>query len=222
MKYFYPILLLTVLLCTFYSCKKDPPPTVLEGNVIDSESGAPIPNALIEIIICKLDKIGLCKYIYKSVLSNQNGFFSYTLGSDAESGSLSAISADNYIFKKLIGEQYKWQKERVNYFSIPLIKSDGALKIIIRNVTGQHDFVNIEINNPTLISEADELSGRIVLFPVNLSTGEEKEYIFPLISNEYTKIFWGFDYFNHNNIQPEFQDSVFLLLNDTLTYSITF
>lgn len=212
------LILLSVIV--FFSCKKEPPSTIIKGIVIDSKTNTPIRNASVEIWSCITNKIGLCDYIYDATKSDRNGLFSYTLKLDAQYGNLNSVLTDNYVFKKIVGEEFKSYPGKVNEFTIPLIKLDGALKITIKNETGQHDFVHVVVYNPTSISEADSISGLVILYPVDLAAGEEKEYIIPLVANEYTTIAWGFDYFHSNHTASAHQDSVFLLLNDTLNYSI--
>ena len=57
MKRFFSVLFMFVLLCTSFSCKKEPPPTIVEGVIIDSKTGAPVSNATIEVSIISIPLI---------------------------------------------------------------------------------------------------------------------------------------------------------------------
>lgn len=213
------LLVLATLLCSLFSCKKDTPrlPTIVKGTVVDSKTGEPIPNALIEISNRVPKDIGFDN-IPEYALSNLQGNFSYTVRSDAAYASLFSISAENFAYKRTDSANYKVIMETTNEYSIPLIRSDAVLVLYIKNQTGQQNNVYITINNPTVASEA---KSPLYYSPV-FSTGEDQYLTLPLVANEYTKIYWSLENFISNQTIPTHRDSVYLLLNDTLNYSIIF
>lgn len=212
-----PLLVLIALFCSFFSCKKDPLPTIVKGTVVDSKTGEPIPNALIEISNRVPKDIGFDN-IPEYIRSNSQGNFSYTVRSDAAYASLFSVSAENFAYKRTDSANYKVIMETINEYSIPLIRSDAVLILYIKNQTGQQNSVYITVNNPTVASEA---KSPLYYSPI-FSIGEDQYLTLPLVANEYTKIYWSLENFISNQTIPTHRDSVFLLLNDTLNYSIIF
>lgn len=95
MKHAY-ILLFIFLICLLSSCKKDPAPTVLKGTIIDSQTSMPIGQSVVAITNHIPDEIGLYENLTEYTTTNDEGFFSYTVRSDAKTASLYSVSAENY------------------------------------------------------------------------------------------------------------------------------
>ncbi len=225
MRHSLPLFLLAALLCVFVSCKKDPPklPTIVKGIVVDNETGAPISGAIVEFwVYIPKDQFPGYQQITESVLSKDDGTFEYILRSDATNISPYTIKGNGYVKKNINYDDYAIKLEQTNQFTIPLIHYDATLQLHVKNESGLHASINIIIDNPTFVSEARGTLGWISLYPLAVDIGQEKTYTFPLVSNEYTKIYWDLNNCISNQTLPSNQDSVFILTNNTLNYSIIF
>ncbi len=208
------------LFFTTLSCKEDLP-TIIKGTIVDSETGKPVSNALIAITNSIPDKIGLFTTLTEYANSDSAGHFSYTLRSDAKSGHLYTVSAENYATKRVDYQEFKVEMEATNEFTIPLVKLDATLQIHVKNQHEQDEKVYIVISNPTRLKEARNIWGEITFSPLNILVGEEKTYVFPVRSNEYTTIYWGGEQFFPYETAP-FRDSLFFNAGEVLSYDVEF
>ncbi|MCC6281897.1 MAG: hypothetical protein IT262_14935 [Saprospiraceae bacterium] len=218
-----PLLVIIALFCSFFSCKKDPLPTIVKGTVVDSKTGEPIPNATVEFYNYLPSRDGQYnEAIPEYASSNAQGNFNYTVRKDAKYASIYSAFGDTYTYirKRLDYEPYKITMESTNQFTIPLIRYNAAIRLHIKNETEQDGNVYLVISNPTSLAEARTSWGVIKFSPLKINQGEETTYVFPTVANEYTTIYWGGVNFSDN--APPFSDSLFLYVGDTLNYSILF
>lgn len=215
---------LVALLCTFFSCKKDSFPTIVKGIIVDSKTGAPLEGATVEFYNRVPSQNGnYNETIPEYAISNSEGEFTYTVRSDAKYASIYSAFSEEHVRKRLDYEPFKIVMGTTNEFTIPLVHYDAYLKLNIKNESGQNNLY-VVVENPTIISEARTSWGQILIYPypLNLNLGENKSYILPIVSNEYTKIYWGETIFISNQTVPTYQDSIFLTFGDTLDYSILY
>lgn len=207
----------------FFSCKKDlqPLPTIVKGTVVDSKTGTPVSHAIIAIANHIPNEIGIYENLTEYVTSDDEGHFSYTVRSAAKTASLYSVSAESYATKSIDYQQFGIEMEITNEFTIPLIRLDAVLKIHLKNINEQDENVFLVISNPTKLEEARSDWGVYKFFPLSIILGEEKSYLFPVKSSEYTTIYWGGSHFFPYETSP-FRDSLYFNIGDTLDYTIHF
>ncbi|MCA0238387.1 MAG: hypothetical protein LCH81_18585 [Bacteroidetes bacterium] len=217
------ILLYIVLIYTFSSCKKEPQPTFVKGEIVDSKTGAPISGAHVEFRIY-IPKNHSPDYdqISETSVTMDDGTFDYVMNPRAEDVSPIKVYHPNYVTKNINFSTYKIQLATTNSFTIPMIRYNATLNVSVKNTSGNYDLINIVIENPTFLSEARSSLGKRFYYPLLLESGEEKSISLPLVADEYTKIYWDFTDFISNQMQPAHQDSVYLHVGEELNYSIFF
>lgn len=215
-----PPLFISGFLLIASACKKELPPTAINGKVTDKRTGEPIEGASIYLefhyesirsgsLVTETDAV--------SLKTDSKGEFHHTQDSDFD-GAFSDVYKAGYV-----GQFLKFTRGQENNLDIKLAPRDGALRLEIYNETGQFDSVYVIVTNPSCIAGYGSL-GKIFLgkFPVVLSTGQNYESYFKLPSEEFTKISWSFVNPYPYYLPTPFQDSVYLTLNDTTDFVISF
>ena len=198
------------------SCKKDTPPTVVKGKVIDIKTGKPVKDANIEFGITK-EVNGLDQYLTQTTLpTDANGEFICVLESEYYA---IIISKDGYASKYPHLDIIPGQ---TNSIEVNLVPRDGFLKLKIKNDTGLHDTIYTSIFSRILVTEARLNTYDVTKeFPLVLYKDEIYNQLFLLPSPEVVQIRWKF-----NN--PDFKvgpltiDSIMVVPNDTITYLLSY
>jgi hypothetical protein len=220
LRFISPLLLLAFSLLLFACGKEEASPTVINGKVTDKKSGLPIEGAEIYVEFFQEAKNGNVLTLPKTIITNENGEFSHTEASTCDGIGLTTVTKKKYNTRAHLNIKCN----QANDLDIKLVPKDGVLRLNVVNLNGSHDSIWIIIENPSKTIEAQGFTSRILLneFPLVLLQGDEYVEIFDLTSEEFTKIYWGFE-----NIFPTFplapfQDSVYLILNDTTNFVVSF
>src|SRR5262249_37350445 len=132
--------------------------------------------------------------------------------------SYSEVWKDGYVPQVPLG----FKRGQENNIDVRLAPINGTLRLEVVNQSGQFSSIYVIVENPSFIAGVGQL-GKIFAdsFPITLPvSGNYIEY-FNLPSEEFTRIHWGFSYFTSLSASP-FQDSVFLILQDTTTYKLIY
>lgn len=211
-----PLLFASFLLIAF-ACKKETPPTVINGKVTDKKTGEPIEGATAIVDFTTEETVsGSIKIRHTTITlkTDAQGKFQYTHESDFD-GISSEISKAGYAPRSPLG---KIKRGEVNNLEVQLIPKDATLRLELSNDTGQFTAIYVVLKNPSY----GTLYGiNLPQFPVVLPIGEKHTAYFDLPSEEFSQVYWGFSYFPGSYATP-FQDSVYLTLNDTTDFVISF
>lgn len=213
--------LLLAGLCSILACK-EPPPTVIQGAVVNSKTGAPIAGA-----------VGLLQFHIengsngevldtKKFSTDELGRFQFSYSSDYSYIAPSFIQKDGFISHYYLDIK----KESVNDFDIHLIPTDAVLRVNIKNASGLHNTIFAAIFSPSYAKEHQSLYRYQTLekFPLYLNQGEVYTEEILLPSDEYIKIYW--DFINHP--YPNFAssalsyDSIYTTSNSILEFTIDY
>ena len=210
--------LLSVFFILLFACgKEEPSPTVINGKVTDKKSGEPIGGAEINIDFRYEGKDGADIHDVKTLFTDDQGEFHHIQDSNYE-GSYSEVRKSGYVPQSPLGIK----RAEVNDLNIKLSPNDGTLRLELSNDTGHFDSIYVLIENPSYISGLGPLVNiNLDKFPVILSLGEKYVAYFDLPSEEFTKVHWGFNYFS-SYMNSSFRDSIFLTLNDTTDYLLSY
>lgn len=222
----YHFLWLFFTLCIFnYSCKKECGPTILKGKIVDSVTGEPVRNA---IIIFGAEtpsnkhlgsEVSYNVIAYnESAVTNEQGMFEHTFGSDVISAWFYTITADGYLYKHVkfaTGKIYAGEEKECEE---KLVHSDAVLRIYVKNETGQQPNVHLKIKNPSIEAEA----GLSWLQRVDLNKDQEQIIFVHAVGDEYTTVSWSLENFISNQLPPMHEDDILMVKNDTVHYSIIY
>jgi hypothetical protein len=211
-------LLFSVFSLLFFACgKEETPPTVINGKVTDKKTGEPIEGAEINIDFRYKGKDGAEIHEVKTFFTDAQGEFHRTQDSDYE-GSYSEVRKSGYATQISL----KFKRGEENNIDVKLAPIDGTLRLEVSNQTGQFSSIYVIVENPSFIAGGGSL-GKIFAdsFPINLLVGEGYIEYFNLPSEEFTKVHWGFSYFTSLSASP-FRDSIFLTLNDTTNFLLSY
>lgn len=213
-------MLLIALCCLVLSCKKEFGSTILNGNIVDSVTGAPVTNASISFSVkVPSDKYPGSEILYDEwAITNEQGAFEHTFRSDVISAGLYEIRAVNYLYKHVnfgVGLIHKGEEKEC---VVPLVHSDAVLRLYIKNETGQQPNVHLKIKNPSIEAEA----GLSWLHRTDLNVGQDQILHVRAVGNECTIISWSLENFISNQLPPMHQDSILMVKNDTVHYSIIY
>lgn len=220
----YRFLWLFLSLCCFtYSCtKKEPGPTItiLKGKIVDSVTREPVRNAGIRFAA----KFPSNRYPGTEIsynewaVTNEQGMFEHTFGSEIISASLFEITADGYLYKHVkfaTGKIYAGEERECEE---KLVHSDAVLRIYVKNETGQQTNVHLKIKNPSIEAEA----GLPWLQRADLNVGQEQIIFVHAVGDEYTTVSWSLENFISNQLPPMHEDDILMVKNDTVHYSIIY
>lgn len=214
--FFIALVLLPLFFLTFDACKTDENPTIINGVVVDGNTGQPVD--LVEILFSSHPESDdeLRQVTDHTVLTDAGGNFSIELESGRE-------LVGSFTFKKsgynnLIRWDFDLKKNDVNHIVINYWKQNSWLKLIMRNDIAQNDSLYITLSNKTVFPQI--FPGNIQDFPVILGHGEERVQYFSFSYGTYTSIKWG------NNLEEYHQnpnlDSILMPSLDTVDYLITY
>jgi hypothetical protein len=212
-----PLLLFASFLLIAFACKKEVPPTVINGKVTDKKTGEPIEGAVTDLDFTTEKTVSgsiKTEHIIVTLKTDTQGQFQYTHEDDFD-GLFSQIYKTGYAPRSPVG---KIRRSEVNNLEIQLIPKDAILRLKLSNDTGQFNAIYVILKNPSY----GPLYGiNLPHFPVMLPVGEKYTSYLHLPSEEFSQIYWGFSYFPGSYAAP-FQDSVYLTLNDTTDFVISF
>jgi hypothetical protein len=213
--------LIFLFLCNIFFqafCNKETSETIVNVKIIDKKSGTPVEGAVCYIEF--YNKEGNNTYTEpQSFLSDQDGKVYFSENRPYDGISFSTVTKTGYNTHVHLGIKIG----TVNNLEIKLIPIDGILRLKIVNANGLHDSVWVALENPSLVSESKGLTSRTLLSktPTTLLQSDSIVECFNFTSEEFTKIYWDFTYYN--DLQSAmFRDSIFLLLHDTVNYTILF
>ena len=208
-----------VTLLSFASCKKDLPPTIINGVVTDKVTGASISAATVifQFIYPGHDGGEYSKFVTLS--TDIEGKFSHTQDSEY-SEKYSEVRKNGFVTHPHLS----FKRGMENNLEIQLIPKDGILKLNISNTSGTVDPLHIVLLNPSMDAEAKGLPAEIKVQPYPLLLGNNENHVafYDLPSGEFTKISWGFNDFFPNVTLAQFMDSIYLVKGDTVEFSIDF
>lgn len=215
---------LLLTLCSFtYSCtKKEPGPTItiLKGKIVDSVTREPVSNASI-LFAAKFpsNRYPGTEISYNEwAVTNEQGMFEHTFGSEIISASLFEIIADGYLYKHVnfgVSTIYAGEERECE---VPLVQSDAVLRIYVKNETGQQPNVHLKIKNPSIEAEA----GYPWLQRADLNKGQEQIIFVRAIGDEHTTVSWSLGKIISNQLPPMHEDDILMVKNDTVHYSIIY
>lgn len=214
---FTSLLLLSATSVLLFSCGKGDSPTVINGRVTNKKTGEPIEGAAVYVDFRYTGYDGAEESDLVSGKTNAQGEFVIEHDSEYEY-TYSEVSRNGYIPQ--VGMRF--YKGIENNVDVSLAPTDGVLKLEIINQNDVFDSVYVILENPSCLTAIGPL-GKIYLdkFPLSLPAGSTYIKYYPLPSEEYTKIHWGFSYFTSSS-GSSFKDSVFLSLNDTAIYKLAY
>ncbi|MCC6461176.1 MAG: hypothetical protein IT260_11935 [Saprospiraceae bacterium] len=212
--------LLLTGLCSILACK-EPPPTVIQGTVANSKTGAPIAGAVGFLQFYKKNKNFQDELDIKTFSTDAKGKFEISPSFDYTGVSPSYIEKKGFVTHHYLDIQ----KGIVNSLDIKMIPIDAIFRLRIKNTSSAQDTIYPALHSPSFAKELRKQYGYTLpkKFPIILPAGGEYMENIPMPSDEYTKVCWGFnpypypDYFSNSIC-----DSVYLLPGDTMEYLITF
>ncbi|HRI58183.1 MAG TPA: hypothetical protein PK228_00590 [Saprospiraceae bacterium] len=214
---FISLLFFAAFFLLLFACgKEDPSPTVINGKVTDKKTGEPIEGAAIGIDFQTEKTVSgslKTEHEYVSLSTDAQGEFQYTHNADYTYTN-SDIGKQGYAPQSPL----KIKKGEVNILEIQLIPEDATLRLELSNDSGQYGAIYVVLKNP---SYGSLYAINLPQFPVTLPIGEKYVTYFALPSEEFTKVHWGFTYFPGASAAP-FRDSVYLTVNDTTDYILSF
>ena len=217
---------LLLTLCSFtYSCtKKECGPTILKGKIVDSVTGEPVSDAHITFAVEFPSNKHLGSEISYNVIgnewavTNEQGIFEHTFGSDAISAWFFEIRADGYLYKHVkfaTGKIYAGEEKECEE---KLVHSDAVLRIYVKNETGQQPDVVMQIKNPSIYAEA----GLPLYYSADLNVGQEQIIYVHAVGDEHTTVSWSLGKIISNQLPPMHEDDILMVKNDTVHYSIIY
>jgi len=210
------ILLSSFLILLFACGKEAPAPTVINGKVTDKKTGEPIEGAKVYIDFRTEKQVSgslVTEHEYVSLSTDAQGEFQYTHDANY-TNTYSEIGKVGYAPQSPLNIR----KGEVNNLGIQLIPNDAILRLELINDTGQFDAIYVVLKNPSY----GPLYGiNLPHFPVVVPIGEKYTTYFYLPSEEFSQIYWGFTYFPGSSAAP-FRDSVYLVMDDTTSFTISF
>ena len=106
----------------------------------------------------------------------------------------------------------------VNNRSYSLISLDGVLRIHLHILSGAYDTIWLHARSPIFVKE-----GYQAIYPVNYPTGlapnESVTLDIPMATAEMATLHWTFD--NPLSMLTDYRDSVFLIKNDTMVFTLS-
>ncbi|MBL7781048.1 MAG: hypothetical protein JNM22_07515 [Saprospiraceae bacterium] len=217
--------LFITLCCLISSCTKNGP-TILKGKIVDSVTGEPVRNANITFgseVPPRISHHG-SEVVYNETaynewaVTNEQGIFEHTFGSDVISAWFYKIIADGYLYKHVNFNVDVIHAGEEKECEIPLVHSDAVLRIYIKNETGQQPYVYLDLKNPSIQAEA----GLSLSHRADLNVGQEQILFVDAVSDEYTTVSWSLENFITNQLPPMHEDNILMVKNDTVHYSIIY
>jgi len=208
--------ILLALIPVSWSCHKDAKPTIIQGRITDQKTGEPIAGAFVRMGGKRIDATQPEEYFEASCPdTDAEGHFSCTIEGDYTS---STIGKAGYITHERFLEVTNRQE---NDIDIHLVPRDGFLRLNIKNFTGQHD--SLYVNIFSLIEDMEGVNNgeNLKNFPLIIAKGETYTELIDLPSPELIKIRWGF---KRSLYHAEFviQDSISVLSKDTVSYLLSY
>lgn len=206
---------------SLFSCQKELPPTIITGVVTNKTTGSPVTGAYID---CSLRKENWTPSQTKNNSTYTDFEGRYRLEIPQEyTFSFSAIySITKYLTyvdpirsnEIIIGE--------TNIIDAALIPKDGILRLRFQNDLILQDSLYVNLFSPT--SAAQPYIGGLFApekLPIVSTFQGVYEELFALPSEEFVTIYWGTNAFMPFTSAP-FKDSIYLLRDDTVNFTIHF
>lgn len=208
------LLSISILWLGLASCNKDKT-TTLNGTLVDKHTGEPLDSAKVEFLIQKSES----PLFYEDEIrySDENGKFNFQTDFPVR---ISLVSKNGYLLKD---NGFGLEQEKVNTTTIEMIPKDGVLKLLLNN-TGQSDTIYVGIYSQLQESDLGISYGFIVNHPFLVQGLSESIITLNLASEETIDIYWAFSKwptYSSIKLAPN-HDSVFVVRNDTTTFSIIF
>jgi hypothetical protein len=195
-----PFLLLASLIFLFGCGKEETGPTVIKGRVTDKKTGEPVRGAYIQCsstIGSPPNEVSTDR----STSTDTDGKYEIVIPSD-ERVSFANVYEPGYLPKIDPSNGNFVQNGDTIIVNVQLIPTDGFLRLILKNDTGQNDSIFVTIYNETVFSEGLGLEGPT--YPTVLTVGNLHEEILAFPSEETIGVYWDFERF-------KFPKSLFLI-----------
>lgn len=198
------------------SCEKESR-TVVNGTVKDKMTGNAIEGAAIGFNI-KHNENTSSGNEYKNVYSDLSGKFSTENDSPI---SFFDIKKNGYVSKGGSDNFISIDQHHVNDLIIEMIPKDGHISFNVENLKSYIDSVYVTIYSPVQHVEGPISSGIILRKWIKVESNTIKNEVVDLASEEFATIYWGANAFMPFTNAP-FKDSIFLLRDDTVNFTIHF
>lgn len=215
---FYFSSVLWLCLGVFLSCGKKDSPTVVNGTVIDKNTGSPIEGVFIAFQIThKGEPPNNIETRY--VNSDQNGNFHFEHDQPVhifdlrKTGYLTKGGSSNFTFIK---------QGELNNLAFEMIPIDGNLSLTLENVNNQFDTIFVGVYSPTLDSETVFSNGIVSINAYIIPFGVPLQEDIELASNESVVIYWGFTPSMSLFETAPNKDTIFITENQTTFHTIHF
>lgn len=217
----FPFLISLVLLfVSLLSCQKEGPSTVIKGIVTNRTTGEPVAGAYIDCGI-RIPEWPSPQTKDNSTYSDSEGKyrleipegFSFSISNVYKLGFI-PNAAPLYSIEVIDGE--------TNIVDVVLIPTDGFIRLKIFNDLPENDSLYVHFISPTRAAQP-YIGGALIPenLPYDLNFGSANEEVFALPSEEFVRVHWG--YFPYSPIaNSPFRDSVYVLRNDTVDFTIHF
>ncbi len=206
----------------FLACKKDSPgpPTIITGTVTNKITGEPVAGAYIDCSIKKDDAPAEPKRDH-STYSDSDGIYRLEIP-DGFRHSFSSIYQVGYLPYVDPKRSIEIRDGETHFVDAALIPTDGFLRLKIENDLPASDSLFVIFINPTRTVQP-YIGGAVFpkKYPYVLMTGGSFQEIFAFPSEEFTTVEWGPQSFSPS-INPSNRDSVYLIRNDTVDFTIHF
>lgn len=185
---FFLAITLQMLGClTLHGCKAEDDSTIIQGKVIDGNTGQPVD--LAEVLFSSHPKSddGFHQVTDHTILTDVGGNFTIEVTPEIELTGSFTFRKNGY--NSLIKWDFNFKENETNDIVIHFWKQNSWLKLSMRNSLVQDDSLFISLSNKTVYPQI--FPGNIQDFPVMLTFGEERTSYFPFSYGTYTTIKWG-------------------------------